>query len=193
MTTAGPCPPTVRPLYGWEIEEARRVFGSRLDYSAVRIHECNPWPDRIDKIGRKLKGMPLLEDSHNAITLGNHCIFPIRLLDHLVDYHHPEHYKMGWLIHELTHAWQYQQLGWAYLTEALKAQFRGKAGAYDFGNETGLDQRRHEGFLITTFNLEQQGDIARSYYERLVRGEDTGAWRPYIADLQGGDERPRVA
>jgi hypothetical protein len=180
------CPPRVRQLYHWEIQEARRVFGNRLDYTAVRIHECNTIPDKINRIGTRLKGMPA-PTGHNAITLGNHCYFPVLLLEAPVETNHPDSYKIGWLIHELTHCWQYQHLGWKYLALALRAQFREGAQAYHFGGEDGLLERMARGEKFSNFNLEQQGDICRSYYERIVRGQDIRAWGPFIAEVQGID------
>jgi len=170
-------------MYLWEIDEARKVFGDGLDYQRVRIHECNPWPNRIDRIGRRLKGMPA-STLPNAITLGNHCIFPVRLPEELPPFDHPQHYKIGWLVHELTHAWQFQQMGWWYVVDALTAQMRGKAAAYDYGEEEGLKMRRREGWTLHKFNLEQQGDIARVYYDRLCKGLDVDSWLPFIDDLR---------
>lgn len=176
--------PTVRPLYDWEIHEAREVFGDGLRYEEVRIHENNPFPNAIDRLGRRLKGMAVVEASNNAVTLGNHCYFPVRLLDKLVDPTDPDYYKIPWLIHELTHVWQYQRLGWSYLAQALTAQFREKAAAYDFGSDTGLQKRRKDGWTLRKFNLEQQGDIARGYYERKRLGQDVSNWQPFIDELR---------
>lgn len=186
------CQPGVRPLYAWEIQEARRVFADRLVYDPIRIHECNLWPDRINQLGARLKGMDP-PSGHNAITLGNHVYFPVRLLTAPVLPDHKEHYRIGWLIHELTHCWQYQQMGWSYLFKALGAQFRGGAQAYNFGGENGLLDRLSQGWKFTDFNLEQQGDIVRSYYERICRGGETHAWSPYIAQLQERDKPVDVA
>lgn len=182
MDASERCRPFSRRMHPWEIEEARRVFRDRLDYDRVRIHECSPWPNRIDGIGRWLKRMP--QTGHaNAITLGNHCIFPVRLPDHPVSPQDFEHYLICWLIHELTHAWQYQQMGWRYLLKALSAQFKDRGAAYDFGGEEGLKQRRAANATIHSFNLEQQGDIARTYYQRLCLGKDVSAFIPYIEDI----------
>lgn len=182
------CRSSVRELYAWEIREARRVFGSRLDYDVVRIHECAAFPDRINRIGAFLKRLPP-PDMHNAVTIGNHCYFPVRLLQAPVDHLHPEHYKLTWLMHELTHAWQFQHMGWSYLIKALKAQFNAGIEAYNFGGENGLLERLEKGAKFLDFNLEQQGDIVKTYYERIVRGQDTRAWNRYIAEV-GGDDRP---
>jgi hypothetical protein len=175
--------PRIRSLYDWEIEEARCVFGADFDYRRVRIHEFNPWPNRINHIGLRLKKM---ENPHldNAVTLGNHCFFPVQLPEQPVQPGDPQHYKLCWLIHELTHAWQFQRQGWMYLVRALGAQFKHKAHAYDYGGADALKLRREEGWTIVRFNLEQQGDIARDYYTRLRKGEDVSAWLPYIDDIQ---------
>lgn len=171
-----------RPLYLWEIEQARLVFGDQLDYRRIRIHECNPWPNRINQVGVFTKTLfkKVEKPAHavdNAITLGNHCYFPVRLPE-LLAREDPEcHRRVCWLIHELTHTWQYQQMGWRYLTRALLAQFR---AGYQFGGEAGLQAQSSQGGSLHSFNLEQQGDIARSYYDRLCKGLNVDAWQAYI-------------
>lgn len=178
------CEKIVRGLYGWEIEEFRPVFGQSLKYERVRIHECAGFPDTLDRIGRKLKGMePPGKDSHNAITLGNHCFFPVQLPESLPPLGDPERYKLDWLVHELTHAWQYQQMGWIYLIKALRAQFRDKELAYDFGGESGLLKSRQKQIPFKKFNPEQQGNITQAYYVRLRAGHDVSAWQPYIDEI----------
>jgi len=174
--------PFARPLYLWEIDEARLVFGDQLSYRQVRIHECNPWPNRINRLGvfmktrlGKMKKPAHLSD--NAITLGNHCYFPVRLPER-PDRNDPEtHRKVCWLIHELTHAWQFQQMGWRYLPQALLGQFR---AGYDFGGEAGLQAHAITGSGLKSFNLEQQGDICRTYYDRVCKGLNVEAWASYI-------------
>ena len=177
------CSPSIRPLFAWEIQESKKVFGRHLHYEKVRIHECTTWPDRINQIGLRLKRMPVVK-THNAITLGNHLYFPIRMLRTPVAADHPEFYKMGWFIHELTHAWQYQQMGWIYLYKALSAQMRLGAKAYDFGGEKGLLEGLQKNWNLDHYNLEQQGDILRSYYERISSGKTTHAWDPLIREIQ---------
>jgi hypothetical protein len=178
------CVPRVRPLYAWEEEAGRRVFGDNLDYRPVRIHECTSAPNRINQLGAFMKRVEIPKDSHNAITLGNHIYFPIRMLEEPVPYGHPEHYKICWFIHELTHVWQYQQMGWRYLFLALQAQFRLKAGAYDFGGEQGLIAHHTQGKGLKHFNLEQQGDIARTYYECVMAERNTSAWEPFVKEFK---------
>jgi hypothetical protein len=181
---ADPCEKLVRGLYEWEVEEFQPVFGSSLKFEQVRIHECTSWPDQMDRLGRKLKGMPPPgKDSHNAITLGNHCIFPVPLPKELPRPGDVDRYKMDWLVHELTHAWQYQQMGWVYLWKALRAQFREKELAYDFGGEGGLLKSRQKQIPFKKFNPEQQGNITQAYYLRLKAGKDVSAWQSFIDEI----------
>jgi hypothetical protein len=188
------CQRRVRPLYDWEKAEARKVFGDSLDYDRVRIHECSTWTDAIDRLGRRLKKLPPPGPfDHNAVTLGNHSHFPINLPEQLVPPDDSRSYFMPWLIHELTHVWQYQHSGWIYLARALAVQFRYGAAAYDFGGEGNLLQRRQENWTIKNFNPEQQGDIARDFYS-IARTEHKvdepnkrnplSAYQPYINDIQ---------
>lgn len=173
-----------RKLFPWEIDEIRPIFGISMNYDRVRIHEHNPWPDRIDRLGRKLKGMPEpSEHSHNAITLGNHCYFPVSLPSELPDPNDPINYKVDWLVHELTHVWQFQQMGWSYLWKALIAQFKEKAKAYDFGGEDGLQKSRQKSIKFKDFNPEQQGNIVQSYYARKRLKKDISAWQPFIDEI----------
>ena len=66
---------------------------------------------------------------------------------------------MPFLIHEMTHIWQYQH-GISMVTTLFHA-IRGK---YDYRGETALIAARREGKQFIDFNTEQQGDICRDYY-----------------------------
>jgi type VI secretion system secreted protein VgrG len=187
-----PCPPIVRRLMAWEIQEARRVFLDQVDYQEVRVHECATWPDQINRLGTWIKRMPP-PDRHNAITLGNHCYFPVPLLKEQPVPGDGTLWLFSWLIHEMTHVWQYQKMGWRYLAMALRAQVGEGAEAYAFGDETGLAEAFAQGRKFGDFNLEQQGDIARNFYERIARGQDVKVFNPFIAQLQGIEEPRSVA
>ncbi len=65
-------------------------------------------------------------------------------------------------IHELVHIWQYQKLGAAYMTQALRAQHT-KEG-YNYGGVNGLKEAMGNKAKLTDFNLEQQADIVADYY-----------------------------
>jgi len=181
MTT--PCRRLTRRLYAWEIQEARLVFGNSLAYERVRIHECVRWPATLDRFGRWLRGMSP-PDVPNAVTLGAHCYFPVRLPVAPPALETLEFYLLLWLIHELTHVWQFQHYGWRYLLRSLSAQFGLGGSAYDFGGEEGLLQAILDGLSLTNFNPEQQGDITLTYYQRLRLDQNLTAWKPFIAQLQ---------
>ncbi len=178
-------PKKKRGMYAWEIEEARKVFGDSLRYEEVRIHEGATWTDATDRFGRWLKRLPPPGPSeHNAITLGNGLNFPVSMAEDAPADGGSELWKLYWMMHELTHAWQYQHQGWKYLFKAIYAQFRYGSKAYDFGGPEGLLARRQENKDLSFFNLEQQGDIAQSYYICLREGRDANAFLPYIQDIQ---------
>ena len=121
----------------------------------------------------------------NAVTLGNHCYFPVRLLEVPVPFSHPDHVKIAWLIHELTHVWQYQKMGWRYLGSALKAQLSQGAQAYDFGGEAGLLEARQQGAQAGRFQPGAAGGYRPLIItNRLCAGADVSAWQPFIAELQ---------
>jgi hypothetical protein len=90
----------------------------------------------------------------------------------------------AWLIHELTHVWQYQNMGWRYLLIALDLQVKHGTQAYDYGEESGLLARLEKGWKFEDFNLEQQGDIARAYYQKLSNQKDARAWSAYLERFQ---------
>lgn len=184
------CQPRKRALYDWETAEAHMIFRGQLVYERVWIHECNPWPDRIDNIGRFIKRMqPRAKGVHNAITVGNHCLFPVKLPEQLIPLGESGDFYMGWLIHELTHAWQYQQMGWRYLVRALLAQARMRGTVYDVGDDEELQELRAKGWTFEQFNPEQQGTITQTFYQRKRADEDATAWEPYIQDLRGSGTR----
>jgi hypothetical protein len=114
---------------------------------------------------------------NNAFTIGNWCFFgsvinPMKAHD------------MSWVIHELTHVWQYQTMGWRYLFKALGAHIRMGVHVYDFGGEEGLKKQMQKSGSFTDFNMEQQGDIVKGYYEKLCKGKDTSAWGYFIEQME---------
>lgn len=176
----------VRSLYDFEIGEARRVFGDALHYDRVQVHENSNWTDALDVLGRRLKGLPAMGTlDHNAVTLGYNCYFPVTLPASLIPLGQPLDYCMPWLIHELTHAWQFEKMGWGYVIRALSAQLNLKGAAYDFGPFDQLISRRSQGATLSSFNPEQQGNITRAYYEALRRGDAQAerACALYVGDI----------
>ena len=170
-----------RSMTAYEITEAKKVFGDKLNYAEIRVFSGTELPNFIDDIGNIIKKMPKREERiKNAITLGNRMLFG-RELDTKTSN------DMGWMIHELTHVWQYQSMGWDYLFQALDVQKKLGAKAYDFGGEEGLKSRKKTGGNVKELNMEQQGDLTKKYYQKLVAGEDTSAWHEYIREIRGDD------
>lgn len=66
------------------------------------------------------------------------------------------------LIHELTHVWQYQRMGLAYIPLALLAQLSPEG--YNYNGIAGLRSARSSGLALTSFNLEQQAEIVSDFY-----------------------------
>lgn len=100
-----------RPLRPDEIELARSVFGSSLNYRRIRID------DRAWLVSRPRKVAYV--SFHTINSWG-----PL-----------PEHI----LIHEMVHIWQYRQFGSVYILKALMAQYSPKG--YNYGGVDGLIQR----------------------------------------------------
>jgi hypothetical protein len=178
-----------RPLSASEIAEAKLVFGASLDYTHAFVAEEASWPDFVDRVGASLQKTMRSPDDHNAITIGQTSFFPIILDTRAETIAGGGLHDMGWLIHELTHQWQYRHLGWGYLASALSVQLTLGRKAYDYQGayptlDAALVAAHSEGRRLGQFNLEQQGDLARDYYYRLKQGGNTGAWDPFIQELR---------
>jgi hypothetical protein len=143
-----------RPLTAHERAEARRVFAGGLSYDVIRVIED-----------------PVMSVGGFARTLPNHIYFPTGSFS--------GSNFMPWLIHELTHAWQYQH-GYGVSTTLYHALF----SSYDYGGEAALTAATAAGRGFRSFNTEQQGDILQDYYTRLVGGLGTTAWDPFVAEVK---------
>jgi len=97
---------------------------------------------------------------------------------------HPNNYKLDWLVHELTHCWQFQHFGWKYLVKALRAQFRDKENAYEYGGAEGLLKSRQNDIRFKQFNPEQWVILSRRTNLRKRKELDVVPWEPYIDDLR---------
>ncbi len=171
-----------RSLSSHESIEAQLVFGASIAYERVAIIEEVAWPNWVGRIGSWFSRNEA--PTTNAVALGNKLYFPKRLLtsdpaDPTVSLN-----NMAWLIHELTHVWQYQHFWLAYLPQVLWAHLRRGSEVYDYGFEQGLRKALARGDRLANFNREQQGELARHYYHRLKQGQDISAWLPFISEFQ---------
>jgi hypothetical protein len=171
-----------RGLSSTERAEAELVFEGSLDLDRIRVYEGARWPLWVAQAGARLASETSPEN--NAITLGRRAFFSRELSTGAADIQAGHLTDMGWLIHELTHAWQYEQAGILYLWQALKVQIQLGEEAYDYGGPGELLQAQAEGKPFDEFNREQQGDIARDYFFARKRGEDTSPWLPFIHELR---------
>jgi hypothetical protein len=166
----------IRGLTPAEIAVARSVFGDKIDLSRILVAEHNDF----DKIARTVPVPPggtLIEFPRGTLTAP------------------PPGYE-GWLIHELTHAWQYQRGDSLLLTVLPNAI----AGQYYYGTEPepateaekkkaedqGLREAKDAGKPFIGFTTEQQGDILRDYHDRVQNHKDTSAYDPYVNSVRNG-------
>ena len=165
-----------RPLYPHELTEVQNVFGAGLDTARVVISEGDALPNWVGRIGAALKRQP--PPTENAITVGNTSYFPRALTTETRD--------LAWLIHELTHQWQYQHFGIRYLFDALRAPTYVYA---EVGEPLDVALKRlwNENKKFSAFNREQQGDIVRDYFYALkqpLAAPDLTAWEPYLHEVR---------
>jgi len=176
-----------RMLSDVERAEAQLVFGDGLDYERVRIVEGHYFPPNfIADIGAFFQGKKRTWD--NAITLGNTTYFP-RPLRTTPEALAQDLTDMGWLMHELTHVWQYQQVGWRYLYETLRVQTQLGLAAYNYlgvhrTKQLALRTAFAEKRRFEDFNFEQQGEFARDYYFALKHNDEPDAFEPYVQPLR---------
>jgi len=171
-----------RYLSQLEMWEAQSVFKDTLAYERVRVYEEAAWPQWIAYLGAKLSRMT--PPSHNAVTVGNWIFFSRDLSTDSGELNDKFLSDMSWLVHELTHVWQYQHDGLIYLFEALWIQLKLGPDSYGYGWETGLIEAKAQNRKLRDFNREQQGDIVQHYYYRYKQGLDTFAWEPFIHEIQ---------
>ncbi len=184
---------SVRSLRPEEIAEVEKVFGDGLDVTRCRIYEGSDFPNLIGRIGAFLRGKK--PPDANAITVRNTSYFP-RSLNTSDPKHELWLTDTGWLMHELTHQWQYQHDGIRYLLEAIFAP----TYVYTPDGETHNDALKgasKAGKKFRDFNREQQGDIVRDYYwsTKLEPPEaDRSGWDDYMQEVRTpvAKERPRT-
>jgi hypothetical protein len=139
------------PLSELERQAAGGIFGKSVDLSLVRL-----------KVGNS----GLLTSTKRPWTLGNTIYFP-----------------EGWgvirptLLHELTHVWQFQNGGPAYMRLSVIAQYFGE----------GYDLEPARGRAWPELNPEQQAEVI----ELGSMGQDpTGTYQQALEDVRAGKGAP---
>ncbi len=182
-----------RSLTAAERAEAQKIFGDGLDYDRCRISEGGELPNIVGRIGAFLRGKAAPEA--NAITVGDCSYFPRVLKTEEQTDQQQWLTDMGWLMHELTHQWQYQHDGPRYLIEAILSP----TYVYTPPNESHNDALKgfsKEGKTFRDFNREQQGDIVRDYFWSTCLdgdGADRSGWLSYLDEVRTPlvKQRPR--
>ena len=160
LEAAGPWPPVERGLTDQEKAAARAIFGDSLNLDAIRLTD--------DSFLGTLK-------PDNAVSTPGAVNFPPGTLTNRTN--DPSY--LPWLMHELTHQWQYQH---GYRLDQLAVT--AAVGHYDYGGDQGLRDATAQHRGIQSFNFEQQGDLVRNYYLRRSQGGDTSAFDPFIHEIQ---------
>lgn len=173
-----------RRLSPLEIREAGEVFGPALPYGEIWVHEHARWPTWLARFAALLTRRPP-PTAGNAVTLGRSLYFPYPLRTEATHFEERIFGDMAWLIHELTHVWQYVHHGYGYVIQAARKNLSLGAKAYDYGGENGLRRAAARNGSFADFNPEQQGDITRDYYLRRKLGLSTEAWEPFLAEVRG--------
>ena len=140
-----------RSLTKLEIDEAIKVYGTNFPYWQIRIDEHS----LVAKIGAKMGGHPNLG---MGLVLFRSINFNKQI------YCKEGNGDMSWLIHELMHVQQMQKIGSSYIIESLAAQHY---WGYDFGSTKNVVN-----FTLKHFNIEQQAEIMKSFYQQSVYGEE---------------------
>jgi hypothetical protein len=178
-----------RALTEFERVEAERVFLTSVDLDAVRILESDWLALKIETIGSRFARRAPRDT--NAVTFGRLIRFSRALKLGEGSSERERIDDMAWMIHELTHVWQYQHFGWVYLPQAIGAQIREGPSAYQYSDMTSLADRGTDledmwqaGKRLADFNREQQGDIARDYYKGLKKELNTSGWLHFIEEIR---------
>ncbi len=129
-----------RPLTQEEMHLGKLIFGEKLNYRRVRI-------DNTAYIGPKQQRFAYVS------------FYTINFWGDM---------SPSLFLHELTHVWQYEKLGAAYIPLALQAQFSEEG--YNYKGAKNLQFCMQQQGKLKDFNLEQQADIVADFY-RLKTGK----------------------
>lgn len=158
--------PNSRSMTKIEIDEAAKVFGPDFPFWQVRIDEKS----KIAQMGANFIKKPKLG---MGLVLFRSINFN-RKIDCL-----PNNGDMAWLVHELTHVKQMQSIGSSYILESWLAQ---NYWGYDYGGVKEIEE-----IPLEQFNVEQQAQIMRSFYEDVVYGNtDENLYQDAIQEMNLG-------
>jgi hypothetical protein len=153
---------TTRGLTAAERKAAESVYGSSIDYDHIVLDDAI-----IMGIGGYARTTPWTINFPAGTLAGGGP-------------------ATNWLIHELGHSWQYQR-GVSLMTTLHHAVF----SSYDYGGEAALATATAAGKGLSSFNTEQQADIAMHAYEIMtgMRSGNIAVYQPYLDEFQSGKYR----
>jgi len=91
------------------------------------------------------------------------------------------------VMHELTHVYQYEQVGSRYLGEAIYVLIKTKRDCYRYGGKKGLQARKAKNGRFADLNREQQAMLVQNYFTDLDRGEETAVYAPFMEQARNGE------
>lgn len=163
-----------RPLTEGEIQLARAVFGSTLDYGLIRLQRGG-----------------LLSLYAGAVTIQDTIYFNVACYE--TDFAHPRVRLtlQALLIHELMHVWQYQNLSeyhWckaglehiSHFGRVYDYEFRRDSEALHTPGDSAQPVRQESAPLLLNFRYEQQGRIMQDYYMLKNLGRDVSLFEKII-------------
>lgn len=179
-----------RRLSSAELVEAQQVFDAAVSYDRIRIMEGSRFALAVGYIG-SLFGGGGQRPVANAMTIGYSIRFSRELKTDESQLEQARISDTAWLIHELTHVWQYEHVGWRYLPQAVSERVLQGSKAYRYSSKSGLLNRGkdlqkqwQQGTRFRDFSREQQGNVVRDYYVALKSDKDTSGWEPFMRELR---------
>ncbi|MCR9142892.1 MAG: basic secretory family protein [bacterium] len=148
-----------RPLSVGEIELAREVFASSLDYAAIR-----------------LQGGGLLSLNAGAVVINNTIYF--NASTYSSDFAAPDVRLSlrALLMHELVHVWQFQNLPRYHWLKAGFEHISHWGRVYDY------DLAANPAKALLDYRYEQQGRLVQDYYMLKKLGHDVTAYEGVIGE-----------
>lgn len=156
------------PLTGEEIATMSRILGpTAMRYGDIRVVEGG-----IFDLVFRLNGNLAFATWHsiNLPRTGRHT-----------------RENRGIVVHELTHVYQYENVGTRYLGEAIYMLIKTKRDCYNYGGTQGLIVACTVGRRYRHFNREQQAMITQDYYSRSEQGLELSSYEPFITQLRSGE------
>lgn len=156
------------PLTGEEIGKVAEVFGPHgLRLGDVRITE-----------GGLLENVIFRFNGNLAFATWHTVHLPLT----------GKHTRETWplVMHELTHVYQYENVGSRYLGEAIYMLIKTKRDCYNYGRKEGLQEAINVGKQYRSYNREQQAMIVQDFvaYCEAGREAETAVYQPFLEQLR---------